>query len=358
MGLERLIGAIEGLPASGQEAELLIALVRAACTHMGYAWAGVSRANGHEVVASHPGPGETAPTFRVSLPGGLELTATGAGDTEGLLALTTVTAKLLDGARTRSRLVQRAERASRKAKEVLERHRSQTLRLSELRGELDATQQNHLVLSERNRIAQDLHDRAAQTNFLLALKLDWLLTDLALDDPLRAELSRLHELAAQAATQTREAIYALRAPELVEGGLQGGLRRLLRALEGDGLTTSMSVSGLAVALPSAVEDALFKIGQEALNNTRKHSRGDAVMVALRYAADVVTLVVQDNGIGLSKGGGNEPPDRYGLRGMRERVSALGGELDLLGGDEGGLIVRATIPLKGAINHVDSHSDRR
>lgn len=358
MGAERLIAAVESLPSSGSEAELLSALVRAACTHMGFAWARVSRGGGREVVASHPGPGDSPPPFRCDLSGGLELTATGSGDTEGLLALAAVASKLLEGARLRARLAQRAERASRRAREVLERHRSQTLRLSELRGELDATQKNHLVLSERNRIAQDLHDRAAQTNFLLALKLDWLLSDLALDDPLRAELSRLHELAAQAATQTREAIYALRAPELAEGGLQGGLRRLLRSLEGDGFTTSMSVSGLPVALPAVVEDALFKIGQEALNNTRKHSRGDAVMVALRFSPEAVTLVVQDNGIGLSKGGSDEPPDRYGLRGMRERAVGLGGELKLLGGDEGGLVVRATIPLKGAINHVDSHSDRR
>ena len=122
---------------------------------------------------------------------------------------------------------QKAERAARRAWEALERYRSQTERLAALRSELDEAQQRHLLLSERNRIAQDLHDRAAQTSYLLALKLDWLIGDLEPADPLREELERLKGLAAEAAAQTREAIFALRAPELSEGGLQGGLRRLL-----------------------------------------------------------------------------------------------------------------------------------
>jgi len=360
MGLENLVSAVDGLPQGGTEADLLAALVQAVPTHLGYVAAAVGRTGEQGWVARYPASTEFEPTERLPLAGGLELelAVAGEGESEGLAVLARVAAKLLEGCRERAGLAQRAERAARRAREVLERHRSQTLRLSELQGELDEAQQKHLVLGERNRIAQDLHDRAAQTNFLLALKLDWLMSDLALDDPLRVELSRLKELAAQAATQTREAIYALRAPELAEGGLQGGLRRLLRGAEADGFTTRLTVTGTPRALPPEVEDALFKLGQEALNNARKHSGGSAIIVALRFAPEAVTLVVQDNGVGISKNADIEQPGRFGIRGMRERVAALGGELHLMGGDEGGLLVRASIPLKGAVNDGHSHSDRR
>ena len=173
----------------------------------------------------------------VPLAGGLELAVDGCGDAAAVRLLGAVGGRLLEAAAERARLAQKAERAARRAREALEQYRSQTRRLAELRGELDDAEQRHLVLTERNRIAQDLHDRAAQTSFLLALKLDWLMGDLEPGDPLRGELERLKELAAEAAAQTREAIYALRASELAEGGLQGGLRRLLAAAEGDGFTT-------------------------------------------------------------------------------------------------------------------------
>lgn len=224
-------------------------------------------------------------------------------------------------------------------------YRQLSRRLSELRGELDTSQQRHAVFSERNRIAQDLHDRAAQTNFLMALKLDWLLERLPPDSPMRGDLAQLKELAGQAAAQTREAIYALRAPELQESGLPGGLKRLVRSMQEQGLEASFSASGVGVPLPPAIEDALFKVAQEAVNNARNHSRGTAVIVSLRFARSQVTLVVQDNGVGLARGTGAKP-GRFGLSGMRERIAAIGGTLELISGDECGLIVRAVVPLGG------------
>lgn len=227
---------------------------------------------------------------------------------------------------------------------LAQRHRELLLRLTELDEALDSSRERQAVLGERTRIAQDLHDRAAQTNFLVVLKLDWVLAHLPLSSPLRSELERLKELAGDAAAQTREAIYALRAPELAEGGLVGGIRSLVRSLKADGIDGSLNVAGVPAPLPAAVEEALFKLAQEAVNNARKHSRGSAVMVTLRFASRAVTLVVQDNGVGLPPGAEGGVPGHFGLPGMQERVAALGGTLALVAGDEGGLIVRATIPI--------------
>lgn len=227
---------------------------------------------------------------------------------------------------------------------LADRHRELLLRLTELDQELDSSRERQAVLGERSRIAQDLHDRAAQTNFLVVLKLDWVLARMPAESPLRPELERLKELAGEAAAQTREAIYALRAPEMVHGGVVGGIRSVVRSLKADGIEGSLSVAGMPVPLPQPVEEALFKLAQEAVNNARKHSRGSAVMVTLRYAPSAVTLVVQDNGVGLPPGAEHGVPGHFGLTGMQERVGALGGNLALLAGDEGGLIVRATLPI--------------
>ncbi|MFZ5828223.1 MAG: sensor histidine kinase [Bacillota bacterium] len=357
MDSARLLAALEALPVSAPEADLLQALARIACTQLGWAAAQVRPEEGAGVLARWPSDGTVHAAASFGLGQGLLLEAEGSGEPGELHVLAAAAGRLLEEGRLRARLMQRVERLARSSREAEERHRNLTVRLAELRGELDTTQQNHVVLSERNRIAQDLHDRAAQTNFLLALKLDWALTHLAPDDPLRGEMERLKDLAAQAAAQTREAIYALRASELAEGGLQGGLRRLVRSMEVDGFTASLTVSGIPVPVAPDAEDALFKLAQEALNNARKHSRGSAVIVALRFTPAAVTLVVQDDGVGLPHKGVDGSPDRLGLKGMRERVAALGGELHLLSGDEGGLIVRATIPLKGDHAHGDSYRDR-
>lgn len=354
---ERLLAALGALPSSATEADLLQAMTRLACVELGWAAARIRPADSDASLACCPEAGPFQPAVATAVAGGLVLEAAGAGEPAELQVLAVAAGKLLEEARLRAKLTAHIEQLARRAKEAEERHRNLTLRMAELRGELDSTQQRHVVLSERHRIAQDLHDRAAQTNFLLALKLDWALVHLAEDHPLRAELERLKELAAQAAAQTREAIYALRASELAEDGLQGGLRRLLRSLEAEGFTATLTVTGMPVPLPPQIEDALFKMAQESLNNTRKHSQGHTVIVALRYTPTAVTLVVQDDGVGLPEGYVEPGPGRLGLKGMRERVAALGGELCLMSGDEGGLIVRATIPLKGDENRGDSHRHR-
>lgn len=330
---QKVTAALELLPALGTEAELLRALPRAAVAGLGCAGA---------VVRSEPEPGDQV---AVPLAPGLVLAASGAPDPAAVAAFAAMAGRLLAEARTRAALARKNDSLARRAREVEGRHRDLAARLAELSGELESSEQRQVILSERNRIAQDLHDRAAQTNFLVVLKLDWVLDHLPADSPIRPELERLKELAGQAAAQTREAIYALRAPELAEGGLAGGLRGLVRALEADGLQASLTVSGVPVQLPPAVEDTLFKVTQEATHNARKHSQGSAVMVMLRYQPSAVSLVVQDDGVGLPEDVEAACEGRFGLRGMRERVTAVGGDLSCLSSDEGGTIVRATIPLE-------------
>lgn len=362
---ERLTAALAGLPVAAAEADLLRAIARAACTELGCPWSVVCTAvpeGGWTPAAWWPAgapPGAPAPgpspvpaaahSLALRPAPGLEpaaLLAVGPAPDPGLVeAFAAVAGRLLAEARARAGLARLAGDLTRQVQAAEERHRSLALRMEDLHRELDSTQRRQLVLGERHRIAQDLHDRAAQTLFLIGLKADWLLARAAPDWPLRAELERLKELAALGAAQTREAIYALRAPELAEGGLVGGLRQLVGRVEQEGMAADLTITGRPAALAPEVEDALFKVAQEALTNACKHSGGSGVLVSLRFAPGAVTLVVQDDGAGLPPGASLNDPRRLGLRGMRERISALGGTLALMSGDEGGLLVRAEVPVK-------------
>jgi signal transduction histidine kinase len=360
----RLALALGRLPIAPIEDDLLQSAVEAACTCLGATWAVAWRleASGAWVmVARHPAdwvglPAEPRRKARGELllpcsqerDGGDELLlhiAT-AKHLQEINAFASVVGRLLCEARQRTRLTERVEELTDRESAAERRYHDLVVRMQELDRELDSAGRRQLVVGERHRIAQDLHDRAAQTFFLINLKANWLLSQVEWDWPLRHELDRLQELSGQGSDQVREAIYALRASELKEAGLPGALHRLVRDLEGEGMAASLTVTGLATPLASDVEDALYKIALEAVTNVRKHSRASSVVLALRFTPGLVTLAVQDDGQGLPDDRIEPDSKQLGLQGMRKRVKGVGGELALMPGDDGGLIVRATIPTRG------------
>ena len=108
---------------------------------------------------------------------------------------------------------------------------------------------------------------------------------------------------------------------------------------------SFEVRGRSRELPAAVQAALLRISQESLTNVRRHAAATRVDVELRYEADCVRLVVRDDGAGFDiaaarargRGGG------FGLSGMEQRISQLGGRLELDAALGEGTAVEATIP---------------
>jgi signal transduction histidine kinase len=115
-----------------------------------------------------------------------------------------------------------------------------------------------------------------------------------------------------------------------------------------GLPVTVTVTGTRRPLPPAVDQAAYRIVQEALTNTSRHARaadggGQAsAWVVLHYAQDALTVQVNDDGNG---GGTKSAGPGLGLIGMRERVSALGGRLHAGPRDGGGFQVRAELPVR-------------
>jgi signal transduction histidine kinase len=112
-----------------------------------------------------------------------------------------------------------------------------------------------------------------------------------------------------------------------------------------GLDVRTEVDGVARPLPAPVEAAAFRIVQEALTNVVRHARARHATVRVRYGEREITVQVDDDGAGAAQT--STPAGGNGIPGMRERVRALGGELEARPLPGGGFRVRARLPEGGA-----------
>lgn len=205
------------------------------------------------------------------------------------------------------------------------------------------------VEAERGRIAHDLHDGVGQSLTVLVSGLRSLSVQSRPEDLARRG-SELHQLAQRALVEIKELSFALRPSVLDDLGLVPALERLARDVKQHFcLELILDVHSLeGERLEGAVETAIFRIFQEAVNNVVKHARARHATVRLHRGGGAVTLQIEDDGCGI-------PPDRLsaraetgngqGLVGMRERAALLGGELAVVSRAGRGTQVIARIPLK-------------
>ena len=158
----------------------------------------------------------------------------------------------------------------------------------------------------------------------------------------------IKQLASLGTAQVRDAIFALSSTEVQEGSLVSMLYKLIQNLrETSSIEADLVVAEWAVLLPSHIESTLFTIAQEALSNARRHAQATIVIVTIQVNSGQAMLVIQDNGIGLSgqiRQSYQSNTMHLGLKGMQHRAEELRGQFLLANGEEGGLIVKAVIPL--------------
>ncbi|MBW4536492.1 MAG: PAS domain S-box protein [Pleurocapsa minor HA4230-MV1] len=186
------------------------------------------------------------------------------------------------------------------------------------------------ILSERNRMAREIHDTLAQafTGILAQVgAANQVLTDDL--EATQAHLDLIKELARTGLSEARRSVVALRPQLLEEGSLQSALHRLVAHLRTAALDATLyyEIEGAVYALPSEVESNLLRIGQEALTNATRHANADEIRVELVYNRDRVCLCVKDNGRGF--GVGSIPSSEgFGLLGMSERAERIGAQLTI------------------------------
>jgi signal transduction histidine kinase len=205
------------------------------------------------------------------------------------------------------------------------------------------------VLSERNRVAREIHDTLLQGFAGTALQLEAITHSLpGSPETAREKLARILNQVDQCLTEARRSIWALRSPTLEGHDLVAAVSCLVQQLTaGTSIQSEVGVSGAPRRLPEAVETNLLRIVQEAVTNAMKYARADRVRVLLGFEKAAVWLKVQDNGCGfepslpVSAGG-----DHVGLVGMRERAELLGGRLSLDSRPGQGTEVAVTVPING------------
>ncbi len=220
-------------------------------------------------------------------------------------------------------------------------------RLAEQNQRLAEEARRGAALEERARLARDLHDTVNQQLFVLTMrsaaarrKLEKLGGE-ALE--MVPELAALEELARQAHTQTRELILQLRPTTLEQQGIGPALAEYVKTCSAREGWEALGEIDTAIRVRGRTGEALFRVAQEALNNVSKHAGAKQVRVDLQREEERLVLRIRDDGKGFDPRAGVRPTS-VGLVGMKERVSALGGSVQVRSAPGQGTEVRAVLPL--------------
>jgi ligand-binding sensor domain-containing protein/signal transduction histidine kinase len=205
------------------------------------------------------------------------------------------------------------------------------------------------VLSERNRIAREIHDTLAQGIVGISLQLEVLSRLLpASADQAREHLDATKSLVRQSLADARSSIWELRSQESDSEDLPARAGKMLRQLTSSSSTLAdILVTGTYRPLPRPVEDELLRIAQEATTNSLRHADCSHIHVELRYAMKLLRLEIRDDGIGLklnpnSEAGGSL--GHYGIQGMKERAARIGATFAVSAQNEGGTLVAVDLVL--------------
>ncbi|MCA1568330.1 MAG: histidine kinase [Acidobacteria bacterium] len=204
------------------------------------------------------------------------------------------------------------------------------------------------VLEERGRIARELHDSLAQGFTSISIHLEAVNAKMgAPHDAAREHLNQARLLVRSSLAEARRTVRNLRSEFLETGDLAAALSQVAGQLTaGTDVSAEVTMTGASRQLPARVESNLLRVGQEALTNAVRHAGARTVRARLEYGDGRVTLHIEDDGQGFDvhatgagwNGGG------FGLRGMRERLTQIGGSLSVESMPGRGTEITATVPL--------------
>jgi signal transduction histidine kinase len=198
------------------------------------------------------------------------------------------------------------------------------------------------VAEERNRLAREIHDSLGHYLTAMTMQLQ-AAGQLIVKDPPRAAESivKAEEMARESLAEVRRSVAALRASPVDTTTLSDAIGKLIQNLHDDGIATTFTTEGKSQLLPIQAKTTLYRAAQEGLTNVRKHANASAVEVKLAYKPKKVTLTITDNGTGQRGQKGNG----FGLLGLRERATLLGGSLEAGNDPGGGFRLHFAVPLQ-------------
>ncbi|MGH7447137.1 MAG: histidine kinase [Longimicrobiales bacterium] len=203
------------------------------------------------------------------------------------------------------------------------------------------------VLTERIRVARELHDTLEQGLAGIALQIEAVAGSLKTSpDNAHRSLDIARQMLRYSLEETRRSVMDLRSQALETRDLAGALGSLARQMTvGTRAEATVHVTGVSRRLDAAEEHHLLRIGLEALTNALKHADPVQIDIELSFGPAATTLVVRDDGRGLGHGADDVPGDHFGLQGVRERADKLGGLLQIDSQPGKGTRLAVTVPLR-------------
>ncbi len=220
---------------------------------------------------------------------------------------------------------------------------------AERRARIDAEREAG-ALAERARLSRDLHDTLAQGFTSIVMHLEAADAVMAAGAPERRPVADARRIARDSLGEVRRLVWALRPAQLRDADLAGALARMVQSWSSEhGLVATFRLDGDPGLLPPAIEVTLLRIAQEALTNIERHARATTVDVVLTVFDDAAHLDVRDDGHGFDPDVVRSPVGHmsggYGLTGIRERVAAQGGTVEIESAIDAGTTVAVVLPLK-------------
>lgn len=203
------------------------------------------------------------------------------------------------------------------------------------------------AIAERHRLSRELHDSVTQSLYSVTMYAEAAARLLVAGDTATAtdHVRDLRTTAQEALREMRLLIFELRPLALEKIGLAAALQARLDSVEmRGGIQTELHIDGeqYRQAMSHAVEDELYHMAQEALNNVLKHAGAQHVWINLRFSATEISLAIRDNGVGFApisaKNGG------LGFASLKERAEKIGATLEILSGVGTGTEVRVVVPV--------------
>lgn len=191
-----------------------------------------------------------------------------------------------------------------------------------------ATVEQLTLSQERNRLARELHDTLAHALSALTVQLEALLTAWkSIPEQPRQMLEQMLNSTRAGLDETRRALSALRASPLEEMGLSLALRSLAEDYsERNSWQLTLDLAQQLEGLPGEIEQAYYRIAQEALQNSALHANAKQVRLSLQQQDGILRLQIQDNGKGFNPKEISE--QQLGIRGMVERAELIGAKLKI------------------------------
>jgi ligand-binding sensor domain-containing protein/signal transduction histidine kinase len=217
------------------------------------------------------------------------------------------------------------------------------------------------VLTERTRMARELHDTLLQGMSTVAMQLHGLANHFKAAAPAaRRDFDLVRATVTQCLDETRRVVRGLREDERAQSAMGPGAGTLGVALErlaqrlraavvpgaaagsGTAAICEVEVQGDPRPLPHAVQDELYRIGQEALTNALRHAEARRIELRLSYEAQLVRLVVKDDGRGFDPASVSDASLHFGIQGLRERAARIGATLDVRSRDGAGTVIETVV----------------